>query len=108
MSLSEADIQTLKDFVKSEEFKEAVEGEFKKYDTDESGAIDAKELKAVLDNLFEEIKKCGVEDIPAPTEDDVNQVMAEFDTSQDGKLQLEEFKNFLKELFKMMLAALTG
>ena len=105
--MDEDKVNAIKEFVKSDDFKEIVLAAFKESDADDSGAIDQAELKAILDKLHAAITEGG-HDVPAPSQEDIDGILKEFDTSNDGKLQLDEFQKFLKELFTALLSAATA
>ncbi len=103
--MDEDAINTLKEFVKGDGFKELVGQVFTEHDKDGSGSIDQGEMMDILGKLHAAIVEGGAGDVPAPTEDQVQAVIAEFDASEDGKLQLDEFKKFLKALFDALIEA---
>ena len=57
-----------------------LKGVFEMFDVDGSGAIDAKELKQVMQNL-------GMN----PTEEEVNRMMQEADEDDSGEIEFKEF-----------------
>ena len=74
--LDDAKIRALLDEEQILELK----GVFEMFDVDGSGAIDAKELKQVMQNL-------GMN----PTEEEVNRMMQEADEDDSGEIEFAEF-----------------
>ena len=62
-------------------------------DTDGSGFIEGKELHEYNVKIAKEIGK------PEPTEADTEEALKKYDENGDGKLNLDEFKEFVKFVF---------
>ena len=67
--------------------RDDIERAFRKYDTDNNGVLDTAEIAACLN-------ACGV----ATSTDAAQKIMAKYDTSGDGGLQLREFRKLVEEL----------
>ena len=65
-----------------------LEEAFAKVDTDTSGKIDAKELKAYIQSKYKSIE--GLDDKT------IEQMMAAADTNKDGEIDLDEFKMIMR------------
>jgi Ca2+-binding protein (EF-Hand superfamily) len=76
--------------------KELVETAFKKVDTDQSGTIDKKELKALMD----EASKGKFEPL---TEDELNEIYAGLDKNNDGQITCDEFAVLIKTVLEAMM-----
>merc|ERR1712061_26544 len=77
---------------------------FKVFDRDGDGLITAEELRLTMNNLGEPL-----------TEAELNAMIAEADTDGDGKINFEEFKNFIinytrwpRKQFSLALCLLCG
>ena len=71
----------------AEEEKVAYRVVFDKYDADGSGAVDGKELKAVF-------AECGQQ----LTDDELKELIKEFDTDGNGELEFKEFLAMMQKL----------
>lgn len=69
---------------------------FDAVDKDKSGYLEANELKEVMQNVANDI---GTK---APTDEEVNDVLKELDTNQDGKISLDEFQVLIKQVLEIM------
>lgn len=87
-------IQTLKD---PETVKAAVNEIFAKVDTDKSGKIDRKELKAGLKGLSKDIG------IPEPNDKDVDETLRALDSNNDNQIDKNEMAELVKALFQIMI-----
>mmetsp|Transcript_45610 Transcript_45610/g.52699 ORF Transcript_45610/g.52699 Transcript_45610/m.52699 type:complete len:97 (+) Transcript_45610:37-327(+) len=72
-------------------FEETIQGIFNEFDADKSGFIEPKELQTALTLFY---GKLGIHE--KVTEDDITKLLAQYDTNQDQKLSLEEFKTLGK------------
>ena len=68
---------------------------FKKFDSNKNGFIDIDELKFLLEDLANELG------IPAPDEQEVVELLKQYDTNKDKKISQEEFYG-LFEVFTQM------
>ena len=68
---------------------------FKKYDKDNSGFIEFKELKQLMNDVSKEIK------IPIPSDEELNGVLNDTDLNKDKKLQASEFLELFKIIYIM-------
>eukprot|EP00419_Tripos_fusus_P089988 CAMPEP_0172862502 /NCGR_PEP_ID=MMETSP1075-20121228/74430_1 /TAXON_ID=2916 /ORGANISM="Ceratium fusus, Strain PA161109" /LENGTH=97 /DNA_ID=CAMNT_0013710853 /DNA_START=30 /DNA_END=323 /DNA_ORIENTATION=- len=71
---------------------------FDAVDTDGSGAIDAKELKTVMETVA---KDMGADQ---PSDDDVDEVFKELDTDKTGKINVDQFTILIKQVLEGMKA----
>jgi Ca2+-binding EF-hand superfamily protein len=62
---------------------------FQAVDTDESGSIDAKELKAVMTDIYQ------AEGLEPPTDETVAETLSQLDTSGTGTIDFMDFSAFL-------------
>jgi hypothetical protein len=63
---------------------------FYSVDIDGTGYIERPELRSCLEDFCASLK------LPMPSEAEVDQVLAELDTSEDGKLEVEEFQELVR------------
>jgi len=68
---------------------------FQNYDFDQSGFIEANELKVLMTDVAREIN------IPDPTDEDIDQVLTESDTNKDKKISKEEFLGLFKIIYNL-------
>ena len=69
------------------------------FDKDHSGTISKKELKKGLKMLHQLMN-----DIPEPTDKDVDEVLAAIDVNGDGVIDKNELKTLISALFEAMIA----
>jgi Ca2+-binding EF-hand superfamily protein len=79
-------------------FNELAHVGFTKTDTDKSGLIDAAELEAAMKEISTELG------IPAPSKEDVSNVMTALDTDKSGKIDFNEFKVFVRKVFEAFIS----
>lgn len=79
--------------MKKEEILKLARSSFVKYDTDQNGNLDKKELKLLL---TDKAKEYGVE---PPTSTEIDKLFEEYDFNSDNKLSEQEFI----ELFSVIL-----
>lgn len=79
---------------------ETAKGLFDIADSDKSGSIDAKEFT----NLLIDFSKSA--EIPTPSEEEIEQIIASFDSNKDGKFNLQEFTEFIKRVFEIIYSQL--
>ncbi len=68
---------------------------FQKYDVNNNGAIEFKELRTLMIDISKEIG------IPSPSDDDVAKVMDDTDVNKDQKIFLDEFLSLFKIIYVM-------
>ena len=83
-----------------EQFNQVCDETFLEFDKDGSGELDKKEMQKCLENLAE------LANIPAPSSGDVEEVMAGLDTNNDSKVNSDEFKRLVYEVFNAILEGL--
>lgn len=93
MSKKEKIDKILKD---EEKLNKSVKEKFDLIDTDHSGEIDTNELENLMLQIARELEA------PAPTAEEINQVMKKLDTDKSGKIDLKEFKVFIVDMLKSM------
>ena len=90
----------------SEEEIEEIREAFNLFDTDGSGTIDPKELKAAMQSLGFEAKNQTIYqmigDIDKDTREDIQKVFNLFDDDQTGRITLRNLKRVAKELGETM------
>jgi len=72
--------------------KATAEKAFDEFDLDKSGKVDAKELRLVVKACYEYL---GEPCTDAKVEEEVKSMLEVIDTSQDGKIDREEFVKFM-------------
>mmetsp|Transcript_21268 Transcript_21268/g.39161 ORF Transcript_21268/g.39161 Transcript_21268/m.39161 type:complete len:105 (+) Transcript_21268:443-757(+) len=85
--------ELLSDEAKLAEVTKAV---FEAVDTDNSGSIDRKELKAAMESVAREAN------LPAPSEEDVNEVLNGLDADHSGTIDVHEFRILIVEVLKAL------
>jgi Ca2+-binding EF-hand superfamily protein len=70
---------------------------FQTTDTDGSGVIDRNELEKAMKQISEDIG------IVLPSQAEVDEVFNALDADKSGKLDLNEFKIFVRKIFECML-----
>jgi len=84
-------------FLNEAQYYDYVNNLFDYYDTDKSGFLEPADIKYVL---FGALASFGwPADNIIVSNDDVNAVLAKYDTEQDGKLSRTEFANYLRDYF---------
>jgi hypothetical protein len=76
-----------------------VESSFQEYDNDKSGFLETNELLPVINDLFNDPEAQEKIFGKKFDEETVKQYVKEFDTNNDGKLDLNEFWDFCTNLF---------
>lgn len=76
-------------------FKEIAANNFKNYDKDKSGYIDANELQKLMTDVAKEIG------IPAPDDSEIQETMGEFDKNKDKKISSDEFVHLFEVIYEM-------
>ena len=66
---------------------------FRDADQDKNRVIDSNEFKQMIFLLADEFG------LPMPTEEQIKQTMNKVDLNHNGKIEYDEFKQFLKDLF---------
>ena len=69
---------------------------FKKYDTDSSGALSIEEMTKFVNDLRSD--KCVMGKVPNLGDEDVEKIFEDFDKTEDGKIELEEFRTKMNNL----------
>lgn len=69
---------------------------FDMVDTDASGYIDRNELEAVMTSIGLEM------DFDGASKEDVDEIIKELDTDEDGKINYAEWKNLVIEILTVM------
>mmetsp|Transcript_5580 Transcript_5580/g.8313 ORF Transcript_5580/g.8313 Transcript_5580/m.8313 type:complete len:92 (+) Transcript_5580:58-333(+) len=69
---------------------------FDQVDADGSGQIDKAELKAAMNQVAQEAE------IEAPSEEDVEKALKELDTDMSGTIDVNEFKELVKQLLQAL------
>lgn len=69
---------------------------FDMVDTDSSGYIDRNELEAVMTSIGLEM------DFDGASKEDVDEIIKELDTDEDGKINYAEWKNLVIEILTVM------
>ena len=105
----EAELQNeMNAFFESEDFNGECKKQFDSYDNDASGYLEKSEVTTVLKELVAILPTEKGKSLEV-TDKDVEDAMADLDTNADGKLSLDEFKNFAKMIFMAALGlALQG
>lgn len=89
--------QTLYDILQDEmKFTRAAKEAFKSVDADGSGEIDLNELNTIMAQIADDMG------VPAPSKQDVQEVLDEIDTDRSGKIDFNEFKTFFRDILKSM------
>lgn len=88
---------TVEEILADEEKLNAVtKAVFDQVDADGSGQIDKAELKAAMNQVAQEAE------IPAPSEEDVEKALKELDTDMSGTIDVNEFKQLVKQLLQAL------
>ena len=75
---------------------------FEKRDVDKSGYIEAKEFRKDIADMYAKFGK------PKPTKAEVDEIMSQLDTNDDGKLDKEEYKEHTRRLLQGMVDGSLG
>lgn len=90
----------LKDLLKDPEevrkIKENAAAQFRAADKDGSGQLDFKEFEQSC------IAYNRKHDYPQPTQEQVQQAMAQYDKDRNGKLSLPEYQNMIMDVLKIL------
>ena len=73
-------------------FGPMVDKTFADADLDKSGFVERAELAILLKSIHATLN------IPAPTEEEINNELKRLDLNKDGKISKEEFRTFVKDL----------
>jgi calmodulin len=76
--------------------KEISDAAFKKVDTDGSGYIDQKELRALMDEASQG-------NFPPVDDKDLAEIYSSLDTNHDGKISVDEFTVLIKSVLEAMI-----
>ncbi len=93
-----ADAEEIKKLLADENaLKEIAEAAFKRVDTDGSGTIDKKELKALMDEASQG-------NFPPISESELEEIYNGLDQNKDGKISVDEFTVLIKAVLESMIA----
>jgi Ca2+-binding EF-hand superfamily protein len=89
-NLEEEQVQEFVSLVQGDGFKTNVKNAFAKFDSDNSGFIEVNEIGEAVKGLLEgdTATLLGTDDFPA---DILSEFVREYDSNQDGKLDISEF-----------------
>ena len=85
-----------------EKLQQVSDKSFNKYDTDNSGYIEAKEFHKIINDLY---KKLGQ---PLPKKSEISKMLGELDDNGDQRLDKSEFKEHTRDILQSMLDGTLG
>ncbi len=94
----EEDLQSIRDILSSEEnLRDAADALFDANDKDGTGFIEREEFYDIVVQFSQTME------IPAPSNNQINEIITSLDSNNDGKFSKNEFKEFIKLLLQSVL-----
>ncbi len=92
-------MEDIRDLLNNEQkFNEMAQNAFQITDVDNSGVIDKQELGSAMTQISADIG------IPTPSQEEVEEVFLALDQDKSGKIDLNEFKLFVRKILECMLS----
>ena len=80
-----------------EKFEIISQSLFKDADTGNKHVIKPKDFNKVINEISDDLN------LEMPSEEEIKKILDKIDLNKDGKIEYDEFKTFLRNLFKEML-----